>query len=197
MRRLLSYIRIVCMMLSSICMVLVTASCRKKVDMTQILIQDSIRHYYPMIQGSDLVLSFRVANIGETPLVLTDIQPSCGCVSGDIVGEAIIPPHKETILKFTYHSERNSGYVRHTVRIFGNIAPSGMASMTFDTHVVPPAISSPDYEQLHKERDEYDIMSGAKTLIDGESPDLGYWTVAGEYSRGYNRYYWHGKEKDK
>lgn len=184
-------------MLSALCMVLGMTSCKKRVEMTQILIQDSIRHYYPMIQGSDLILTFRVANIGETPLVLTDVQPSCGCVSGDYTGELIIPPNKETLLKFTYHSERNSGYVRHTVRIFGNIAPSGMASMTFDTNVVPPAISSPDYEQLRKDREEYDVMSGVKTLVDGESTDLGYWTVDGEYSRGYNRYYWHGKDNNK
>lgn len=165
-------------------------SCRKKIEMTRILVQDSIRHYYPLVQGTDLTMQWRIANIGETPLVLTDIQPSCGCLIKDPEDNNVIPPGKETLLKFTYRSEKNCGYVKHTIRLYGNIVPQGMACLIFDVNVVPPALGSPDYEELHKQREEFDITTGVKTLVDGDETQRGYWTNDNEYSRGYNKYYW-------
>ncbi len=165
-------------------------SCKKKVDMTHILVQDSIRHYYPLVQGTDLTLLWRIANVGETPLVLTDIQPSCGCIVENSEENNVIPPGKQMLLKFTFRTERNSGYVRHTIRLFGNIAPKGMANLIFDTNVVAPALGSPDYEELHKDRNEFDVTTGAKTLVDGTTAKRGYWTDDNDYSRGYNKYYW-------
>lgn len=169
---------------------LTQTSCSKRLAMTTILIEDSIRHYYPLVQGTDLELVVHVANVGITPLVINDIQPSCGCVVQDPDDNYIIPPGKEKLFTFTFKSEKNSGYVRHTVRFFGNIVPKGMADLVFDLNVVPPALSSPDYEEQHKERMEFDITTGAKTLVDGKESQRGYWTNEQEYSRGYNKYYW-------
>ncbi len=170
-------------------------SCTKKVGMTQILVEDSIRHYYPMVQGQDLQLLFRIANVGNAPLIINDIQPSCGCIVTSSNDNNVVPAGRETILAFTYRSERNSGYVHHTIRIFGNIAPKGVTEVTFDTNVVQPALGSPDYEELHKERNEFDVMTGVKTLVDGKESTKGYWTNENEYSRGYNRYYWRNSRK--
>lgn len=165
-------------------------SCSKRLPMTTILIQDSIRHYYPLVQGTDLVLVVRVANVGITPLVINDIQPSCGCVAVAADENNVIPPNKDKLFTFTFRSEKYSGYVRHTIRFFGNIVPKGFADMVFDTNVVTPALGSPDYEEQHKERTEFDIAAGIKTLVDGNEAQRGYWTDETEYSRGYNKYYW-------
>ena len=60
--------------LSLIMALLTSTSCSKKMPMTTMLVQDSIRHYYPLVQGTDLTLLWRVANAGQTPLVLSDIH---------------------------------------------------------------------------------------------------------------------------
>lgn len=171
------------------------ASCSKKLQMTHIVVEDSIRHYYALLQGTELTLLYRIANVGSTPLVLSDIQPSCGCIVANPKDSYIVPPKKETLLKFTFRGEKNSGYVRHTIRLFGNIAPSGVACLVFDTNVVPPALGSPDYEEMHKERNEFDITTGVKSLVDGNEAERGYWVNADEYSRGYNKYPWRTGKK--
>ena len=171
------------------------ASCKKEVKMTSIIVQDSIRHYYPMVQGTDLELSYRIANTGKDPLVLTDIQPSCGCISHDLDKNNIVLPGEEALFKFTLHSDAYTGYVRHTIRLYGNIYPKGMACLIFDTNVVQPAQGSPDYEERQKNREDLDIVKGVKELVDGTSSQRGYWTDMNEYSRGYNKYLWKEIEK--
>ena len=165
-------------------------SCSKEVKMTNVIVQDSIRHYYPLVQGTDMELSWRIANVGKDPLVLTDIQPSCGCISEDLDKNNIVLPGEETTLKFHFRTEGNSGYVRHTIRLYGNIFPKGMTCLIFDTNVVAPALGSPDYEERYKSRNERDVAAGIKTLVDGDEAQRGYWTDLNEYSRGYNKYLW-------
>ncbi len=165
-------------------------SCSKEVQMTHIVVQDSIRHYYPLVQGTDMYLSWRIANVGKDPLVLTDIQPSCGCISEDLSKNNIVLPGEETTLKFKFKTEGYTGYVRHTIRLYGNISPNGMACLIFDTNVVAPAFGSPDYEERFKSRNDFDVVTGVKTLVDGGNEKRGYWTDINEYSHGYNKYLW-------
>ena len=166
------------------------SACKRKLGKTQIVVEDSIRHYYPMLQGTKLIMPWHIGNAGDEPLVLSDIQPSCGCIIADPQDSYVIPPGKELILKFTYDSSKNSGYVRHTIRLFGNIAPNGMSELVFDTNVVPPAQASPDYEERYMLADQFDVMAGVKELVDGSESERGYWIDKGEYSRGYRRYPW-------
>lgn len=165
-----------------------TSSCRKEVGSTSLLILDSVRHYYPVVMGEDLELVYRIANIGTEPLVITDIQPSCGCVVTDGETEAIIPPGQETKLSFKFDTNKNVGYVHHTIRIFGNITPSGMAQMTFDCNVVPPTNSSVDYEENWHERKAKELA--VKELVDGKTGQKGYWTDDGRSDREHSRYPW-------
>ena len=170
------------------------SSCKKKVENTSIVIMDPSRHYYAMLQGTDLELSWRIANAGTEPLVLTDIQPSCGCIVEDLDDNNIIPPGKEATLKFVFHTEKNTGYVRHKIRLFGNIKPDGMAVMVFDTNIVPPN-GEHDYEELYIERNEKDLSDGVTTLVDGNTGQRGYWTDDNEYSRSSKRYPWREEKR--
>lgn len=179
-------ILILCTALSAI---LSLTSCRKEVGPTAILVLDSIRHYYPIVMGEDLEMVYRIANIGKAPLVISDIQPSCGCVVSGGETETVIPPGEESRLAFKFETNKNVGYVRHTIRLFGNIKPNGMACMTFDCNVVPPTKSSVDYEENWHERKAKQIAM--KELIDGTRGQKGYWTDAGYASRSYAKYPWH------
>lgn len=171
------------------------SSCERKLGVTQIVVEDSIRHYYAMLQGTQLEMLWRIANVGDEPLVLRDIQPSCGCVIADPQEHYVIPPGREMLLRFLFDSGKNTGYVQHTIRLYGNIAPDGIACLIFDTNVVAPALGTPDYEEFHRTSDQFDIVVGVKELIDGNEAERGYWIDRGEYSRGYQRYPWRSGRK--
>lgn len=128
------------------------ASCSKEVSPTRIQVLDSIRYYYPILQGEDIELAYRIANVGNSPLVITDIMPSCGCISNEDGGIAnvMVLPGKEQTLTFTFRTLKYSGYTRHTIRLFGNIEPNGMATMTFEVVVVPPSNGTADYEERYR-----------------------------------------------
>ena len=92
---------------------------------------------------------------------IKDIQASCGCITTTDSGDILIPPGKDYAIVLSYDSTKNVGKVEHKVRFFGNIAPTGMAEMKFDVHVVPDASYHHDYEELYAERNPL------KTIVDG------------------------------
>jgi len=164
------------------------SSCKKKVGPTVMLIKDSIRHYYSVLQGQELEMDFQIANIGETPLVITDIQPSCGCILTDKAEQNVILPGKEGRFRFLFRSEKYVGYVHHTIRLFGNMQPNGMGEIIFDTNIVPPYQASPDYEDVY--RDYIERNARFDEVLRAQANQRGYWTEPDKYSRDHRRYLW-------
>ena len=87
-------------------------ACTKRVRPTYITVSDSIRHYYPVVSGEVLDLTYVVRNEGDDPFLIDDIQPSCGCIDAPKDIDAI-PPHDSITLKFSFDTTKNIGYVRH------------------------------------------------------------------------------------
>ena len=149
--------------------------CTQKVSYTEVLISDPVRHYYPILQGQHLRIVARLTNVGNVPLVIRDIQPSCGCIIVGVRREVIVPPGRFMYLTLDYDSKKNVGKVEHAVRIWGNIAPKGMAEMRFDINVVPDANYQHDYEELYEhdkptDKSLRDIVQGM-----GRETGLGYY----------------------
>lgn len=156
-------------------MLFLLLGCKKKVGPTQLQIDDSVRHYYPMVLGEELNLVYEVKNVGKEPLVINDIQPSCGCIIKDEENDLIIFPGKSAKLKFIFDSSKNIGFVDHTIRVYGNIAPKGFAELKFDVNVVPPSENTPDYEETYSEKKRQEKMSGIKEAMDDKSSEKGYY----------------------
>ena len=114
--------------------------CRKEVRPTSMTIKDSVRHYYPIKQGQQLDIMFTITNTGEAPLIISEMQPSCGCIILDKSSHIIIPEDGIRQFKATYNSIKNVGEVVHRIRIFGNMLPNGKAELKFDVNVVPGTI---------------------------------------------------------
>ncbi len=91
------------------------SGCKKKVRPTTMVIKDSVRHYYPIKQGQQLDIMFTITNTGDAPLVISDIQPSCGCIILDKSSHIIIPEEGIRQFKATYNSIKNIGAVVHCV----------------------------------------------------------------------------------
>lgn len=145
-------------------------SCKKKVGVTTVEVEDPVRHYYPVVAGDELSLTYRLTNVGTEPLVIDDVQPSCGCIVAD-VPDGIVPPGDDLLLRFTYDSSKNVGYVRHVVRLFGNIVPDGVVSLVFDVNVVPPSDNVPDYEERHRATLSASERSDGGYYVDAPAPD--------------------------
>ena len=137
-------------------------SCHKKLEPTAIEIEDSIRHYPATVLGDDLEMVYVVRNIGNEMLMISDIQPAVPTIEVDKANVNMIPPGEEALLKFVYHSDKNIGLARHIIRLSGNIYPSGVAEIIFDTHVVRPSIDLSDYEEYYHEK----LKNDAESILD-------------------------------
>lgn len=147
--------------------------CKKEVRPTTMAIKDSVRHYYPIKQGQQLDIMFTVTNTGDAPLIISEMQPSCGCIILDKSSHIIIPEDGIRQFKATYNSIKNVGEVIHRIRIFGNMLPHGKAELKFDVNVVPDADYTRDYEELFQEFNaKNDII---REIVDGKESELGYY----------------------
>ena len=153
---------------------LLLAACHRKVGPTEIWVENPSRHYFPIVMGDKVDLLYKVKNMGEEPLVATDIQPSCGCIAvvSDRTTNAglILPAGDSTILHFQFDGSKNIGYVNHTIRIFANVKPKGVLELNFDLNVVPPADYTPDYEQVFERK-----VKAENKFVDGDYQHKGYY----------------------
>lgn len=141
---------------------------------TTIAIVDNDRHYYPIVQGQKLEMMFPIKNTGKYPLIVTDIFTSCGCLVLEKKSSVnTIPPGKEGRLLVTYNSNKNIGYVKHYVTLYGNFLGTDKQEVSFDVHVVPSALYTKDYEELYEEEKEKD--GGLKNMVDGDENNKGYY----------------------
>lgn len=165
-------------MLMAIVAAMIFPSCREKalkeIDVT---IQDPDRHYYPVIQGEILPINYEIENLSDEPLVIQEIQTSCGCLVPYDDLPIMVLPNKKNTIRLGYNSIKNTGYVNHQVYLYGNFRDSTYRLLTFDTNVVPPADYTRDYEVLYHEQAEGGNKSIAD-FVDGNSVEKGYYTDA-------------------
>lgn len=168
------------------------SGCKQRIGWTTASVADSIRHYYPVIAGDVLNLSYEIENTGDEPLIIREIQPSCGCIVPELSSRMILPGKSKRLL-FKYESAKNIGYVEHIIRIHCNVKPTGIIKLIFDTNVVPQADYTRDYEELYKEAVERNAM--VRGLVDGDETEKGYYVDSPAHdSREQQRYPWR-KEK--
>lgn len=157
----------------------------KELKTTAIGLKDSVRHYYPIVLGDELSITCQITNKGAEPLAITDIQPSNFSIALNSPMPEIIPPGKTEYINFIFHSEKNVGFAEHKIRFFGNIYPDGVATLTFDTHIVRPTLDKFDYEEVYfsTKRDMID------EFVDGELGQKGYWIDGSDEDSAYQRTY--------
>ena len=147
--------------------------CRKEVRPTSMTIKDSVRHYYPIKQGQQLDIMFTITNTGDAPLIISEMQASCGCIILVKSSHIIIPEDGIRQFKATYNSIKNVGEVVHRIRIFGNMLPNGKAELKFDVNVVPDADYTRDYEELYQ---DFNTKNGiVREKVAGKDSELGYY----------------------
>lgn len=140
-------------------------SCNLKDKKTFMSISDPERHYYPLLRGQILDVVYEIENTGNNPLFINNIQTSCGCILVDESSFKVLPSRKKGFIKLRYNSNKNIGYVKHYVTIYANLEESEKQELSFDVHIVPNALYTRDYEELHRNYKEKHLKT--ESLSDG------------------------------
>ena len=69
---------------------------------------DSTKDYGKITEGQQLAVAFRFRNTGKTPLVIGQVQPSCGCTVAERP-TAPIAPGEEGQIKASFNSDNRVG----------------------------------------------------------------------------------------
>lgn len=142
----------------------------KKTSMT---ISDPDRHYYPVIRGQPLDVLYTIENTGKYPLVIKSIHTSCGCMLVDESSFKMLPAGGKGFIRIKYDSSKNLGYVKHFVTIYANLEENDKVEATFDINVVPNALYTRDYEEIHTTKQN---GLSEEQLVDGKENNKGYYT---------------------
>ena len=158
----------------TIALLLCLTACQKQLKPASVIVIDPIRHYYPVIQGEMMDVTYEVENTSENPLFIQEIQTTCGCLIPRDELPIIILPHKSGFVHLEFNTIKNTGYVCHYVYCYGNFRDSSHVEMQFDTNVVPKADYVRDYEQLWNEHAKRKVS--VREFVDGTTAQKGYYT---------------------
>jgi hypothetical protein len=162
--------RVVALSFSVLCFV----SCDKELKPASVIVVDPVRHYYPVIQGEMMNLSYEIENTSDNPLFIQEMQTTCGCIISRDDLPVVILPHKVGYIHLTFNTIKNTGYVDHFIYCYGNFQDSTCVELEFDTNVVPRADYVHDYEQLWQEQTTG--SSSIRDFVDGMPGQKGYYT---------------------
>lgn len=163
---------------------MLAVACDRELKPVEVEITDPKRHYYPVIQGELLGITYDIENVSNDPLFIKEIQTTCGCVTPQDQLPIVILPKQIGKIHLKYNSTKNTGHVEHFAWLYGNFADSIYRELQFDTNVVPPRDYTRDYEYLvHQVETRNPDM---KDLVDGKSTDKGYYTDEGIDPRALN-----------
>lgn len=76
-----------------------------------------------IVEGEVVSYTFHFTNVGNIPLIITNVEKSCGCTASDYPREPIAPGERGDI-KITYDSKGHHGFQSKTVVVNANTMPS-------------------------------------------------------------------------
>ncbi len=141
------------------------------VEKTKMEIIDPERHYYPILRGDELTAAYKIYNRGDEPLIIYDVQASCGCIDIHFPPSSIGKDDFAFIV-VDYDSSKNIGYVEFFITVVSNTEKNIFTTIKFDTTVVPSPHYTKDYEEIYLKRREEEMLGGE---VDGDLSQQGYY----------------------
>lgn len=143
----------------------------ENVAKTKMEVIDPERHYYPILRGSELTASFKIYNRGDEPLIIYDVQASCGCIEIDFPSTSI-GKDDFGFITLDYDSSKNIGFVEFYVTIRANTDKDVFTTIKFDVNVVTSPHYTKDYEEIYFKKREEKLANE----VDGDLTQQGYYT---------------------
>lgn len=103
---------------------------RNSARYTSIQWLDSTKDFGTIAEGQKVEVDFRFRNTGATPLVITQVRPSCGCTIAEQPQEPIAPGG-EGHISATFNSQGHPGANRKTLFVTANTKGSQNYSLHF------------------------------------------------------------------
>ncbi|MDO6739372.1 DUF1573 domain-containing protein [Wenyingzhuangia sp. 2_MG-2023] len=147
-------------------------------EKTSMVIEDTLRHYYPIVRGSKLNTTFKFFNTGTKPLVIKEVITSCGCIVADFP-ESIILPESFGFINVEYDSKKNIGFVEGYIDIYANLDSVMKQTVVFDVNVVTHADYTRDYEEMYNLYLEEEKANALEKGVEGNTNQQGYFTELG------------------
>ena len=95
---------------------------------------DSAKDYGKITEGQKLEVLFRFKNVGDKPLVIESVRPSCGCTVADPPKEPIVPG-AEGEIKGSFDSQGKSGAQHKTIYVMANTKGTQTHEISFTVDV--------------------------------------------------------------
>ena len=149
-------------------------SCEKQLKPCTYYVVDPVRHYYPIIQGQTLSVTYEIENTSDNPLFIQEIQTSCGCIVPRDELPIVVLPNKRGFVHTDFNSIKNTGYVLHNIYLYGNFKDTTCIELQFDTNVVPNSDYIRDYEQLYTDQNK--ANHSIRDFVNGSEDRKGYYT---------------------
>jgi hypothetical protein len=96
---------------------------------------DSVKDYGRIPEGQKLDVAFRFRNTGPTPLVISRVQPSCGCTVAEQPREPIAPG-AEGQIKASFNSDGRVGVNHKTLLVSANTKGTQNHALQFVVEVL-------------------------------------------------------------
>lgn len=101
-----------------------------------ITFEESDFNFQDIHQGDKVEHIFNFENTGDAPLIITNVQTTCGCTATNWEREPILPGAKSSI-KVNFNSAGKMGRQNKVITIISNsVAPLNQIKIT--TNVLPP-----------------------------------------------------------
>ena len=121
-----------------------TPTTTQKTTSNAIITFDSLVHNYGTVyQGADGNCQFKFTNTGTEPLVLTNVQSSCGCTIPSWSKEPILPK-KTGLIKVNYTKMSMAGTINKQITVYSNANNGTIVLSIKGTVLEIPKVSSPE-----------------------------------------------------
>ena len=91
------------------------------------------RDFGKMKEGENLEVSFRFKNVGDKPLVISNVTASCGCTVPETPKKPYAPG-ETGVIKASFNSSGKPGSQSKQVNVFANLEPA-MTTLNFRVEV--------------------------------------------------------------
>lgn len=91
--------------------------------------------YGKITEGQKLDVIYHFTNTGERPLIISKVEPSCGCTVAETPGEPIAPG-KQGVIKGSFDSNGRVGTQHKTLNVYSNAKGPNPQQLVFTLEVV-------------------------------------------------------------
>ena len=94
-----------------------------KTNLSEILFENSTHDFGEVIQGEEFGYSFHFKNIGKSSLIISNVEPSCECITA-VYSIEPVQPEKEGKIPVTFNTTHKNGEVTIYVIVSANTYPA-------------------------------------------------------------------------